>query len=72
MKKSKRVPRKRRRLGELPDSLKFVELHVRVRHGEAVVLADFLKRLEHEWFALRNLKEAIEKAGIKPTGGRWV
>jgi hypothetical protein len=68
MKKSKRVPRKRR---ETPDPLSFVDLHVRMRHGEAIALAEFLKRREIEWFSLRCLKEPLKKAGIKLPGG-WL
>ncbi len=68
MKQSKPRPRRRR---ETQDALSFVEIHLRMRRGEAVALAEFLKRREIEWFALRNLKEPLKKAGIKLRGG-WL
>jgi hypothetical protein len=69
--KKNRSPRKHRRLGELPESLVFVDLPLRIRRGDAVDLANIITRMEREWFAIRDLKEALEKAGIKPTGG-WL
>ena len=69
--KAKARPRKHRRIGEMSPNLQTVEFSVRMYRGDAVTLAEFLKRCEIEWFALRNLKESLEKAGIKPTGG-WV
>ena len=71
MKKSKRVPRKRRRLGELPESLVFVDLPLRIRRGDAVDLANIITRMEREWFAIRDLKDVLKEAGIKPTMG-WL
>jgi hypothetical protein len=73
-KKLRPLPRKRRRRGELPESLqslKFVELRLRIRRGEATPLADLCKRIERERSAIVNLAEALQEAGIKPSSGRW-
>jgi hypothetical protein len=66
MKKGKRVPRKHR---QEPNPLSVVEFPVRMLHGEAVTLAEFLRRFEQEWFALRHLTFALKKAGIRPRDG---
>ena len=70
--KAKARPRKhKRRMGEMSPNLQTVEFSVRMYRGDAVMLAEFLKRLEIEWFSLRCLKEPLQKAGIKPRGG-WL
>jgi hypothetical protein len=61
-KKSNRGPRKP---CQAPTALAMADIHFRLYRGDAVALADLLKRRDAEWSALRNLKEALEEAGIK-------
>jgi hypothetical protein len=68
MKKAKRIVRKRRRRGE---PLEAVQISLRIRKGEAVLLADLIKRIERERWAVITLMEALQAAGIKPSSGRW-
>jgi hypothetical protein len=70
MKKGKPHPRTRRRRGK-PDSLQFIEFSLRIRRGEAVLLADLCQRIERERWAIVNLAEALQEAGVKPSSGRW-